>query len=1389
MTELCNGATSNNRIPEFPTSGLVPRTVTQAADFVSKNPTFDGRGTTIAVVDTGVDAGAKGLQVTSEGKRKVVDYIDCTGSGDVKMGPAQKCSPEKPLELIGDSGRVLRLNPKWNNPSGQWRVGSKWFYDIAPPSVKQHVRKERQELFQKRSKKMADEINAEEKKLTASADIREQSEVLKTLDTMYSDCGPLLDCVAFHDGKDWKAAVDTSETGDFTEALAMGAYKDTGDSALLNKRHLLYFTINFYDNADILSIVTCPGEHGTHVAGIAAAYHPDEPENSGVAPGAQILSILIGDHRVDAMETGVALTRAAMAIIEHNVDLANMSFGEPTARPNSGQWVDLIRKEVIRRHRCTFVASAGNSGPALSTVGSPGGTTDSVIGVGAHVDIDQIKAHHATLTTNTKDGVFNWSSRGPSPNGARGVDIYAPGGAITSFPSFSKRRLNLLNGTSMSTPNVCGTLALLVSAWKQTYAENVERIHPCRLKNAILATSKDIGDELGAGLIQTEAAWEFLQKYAKRMNDDIELGVCVAGTSGMQGIYLRNAQDSDVPRSFTLNVTPTFPKDPKDDLEKDTDGSCGNKNSQMLFDYEQRIVLQSTASWVHTPDAVYLNSAGNQFEITVDATKLEAGHLHVAAVYGYDSSDMERGPVFEFPVTVTKPLKIGASACTRFSNVVLEKAGSVRRFIDVPTGATRAEINVVRRNDSKEMTEAASMVVHCVQMSPQHRDTKYNKTQRYMLGHESFVAGGGCAEQESPFSVDVVGNSTLEICMTLVWKHFERYEIDVSVSFHGVVPAGAVAGSAEESAIVINGNSGISRFDLVALVRPEYGIRPSIIMKALRSSLLPTSTSVAPLKSERDVHPATRKPGYRLTMDYKLTTKSKSSRVHFRMPALDTMIYESWADDFRLAVFDADKRCVHTQISYTSELTLDAISDYLIRVQVCHRNAEDLEKLKSMHLVVDSKTTPMRLSVSSTHASAFTFTVSGRVANNDYLLKNHIPIFVKTDAKPPANASPGDVLLGELTLGPHIPPISVIVMYIVPGKSSMSASGSAVPTSSLFGSGSLTGASSLMRSSIQSKLSLAPARFGGLSLNKHLVDKLNVVEEQSASATPEPVDASNSVAKPDDIAEAKPDGPEDKERKALEDEMEQAMHKMRVGWIKKAKNDLLREQIVSELSDSAKSDSERLSIMLEHLNAIDTSNKQEMPWSAQAGFTDAKAARAIEVANKIIEMTEQTVIKNYYYTKMSLTNATAEEMKHKKVADEANRHLVVALKAKCRAAAFLAGRSLFGAEVVENQDDAVKTYKQALDHLERWEACSDYSSMEIMALRLPLLIAEKKYGQALKHVLAWLSSAPIYNSNVDMRQKMTKLRDQLLGKLEWTLWTDHFSLAARAQRPKDYVEI
>ena len=74
---------------------------------------------------------ALGLQTCPDGRPKVVDVLDCTGSGDVNTTTV--VTPDKESgHLKGLSGRTLSLNSEWSNPSGKWRVGILQGYKVSP---------------------------------------------------------------------------------------------------------------------------------------------------------------------------------------------------------------------------------------------------------------------------------------------------------------------------------------------------------------------------------------------------------------------------------------------------------------------------------------------------------------------------------------------------------------------------------------------------------------------------------------------------------------------------------------------------------------------------------------------------------------------------------------------------------------------------------------------------------------------------------------------------------------------------------------------------------------------------------------------------------------------------------------------------------------------------------------------------------------------------------------------------------------------------------------------------------------------------------------------------------------------------------------------------------
>lgn len=83
----------------------------------------DGRGIIVGILDTGIDPGAVGLQTTTNGLPKLIDCIDCTGSGDVTLSSLCKADDRGVIHF--DHDVKIQLNNDWTNPSGEYAVGFK----------------------------------------------------------------------------------------------------------------------------------------------------------------------------------------------------------------------------------------------------------------------------------------------------------------------------------------------------------------------------------------------------------------------------------------------------------------------------------------------------------------------------------------------------------------------------------------------------------------------------------------------------------------------------------------------------------------------------------------------------------------------------------------------------------------------------------------------------------------------------------------------------------------------------------------------------------------------------------------------------------------------------------------------------------------------------------------------------------------------------------------------------------------------------------------------------------------------------------------------------------------------------------------------------------------
>lgn len=960
---------------EYPVSALLPKEETGALRFLRKHPQFDGRGVTVAIFDTGVDPGAPGLQVTSDGKPKIVDVVDGTGDGDVVTTTKQKPSDGK---LTGLTGRTLALPAGWKNPSGEYRLGIKRAYDFFPGELIGRLksrarerwnvaqRKQRRELAEKIADFEAEHKKPNEEEQRQLEELQAQLKLLDTLQGAYDDPGPIYDCVLFHDGARWQAVIDTDEDGELGDEKLLTNYRDGRRWATFGEEDLLNFAVNIYDDGDLLSIVADCGAHGTHVAGIVAANYPDRPEWNGVAPGAQIVAVKIGDSRLGSSSAGTGPIRGMVAVLENKCDLINMSYGGASPWPNQGRIVDLY-SELVNEHGVIFVASAGNNGPALSTVGSPGGTTSALIGVGAYVTPDLAKAGHA-VRDELPEQPYTWTSRGPTLDGALGVDICAPGGAIAPVPRWTLQPNMLMNGTSMSSPNACGNIALLLSGLKQEELKYT----PYSVRRALENTARPLldGDPFthGQGLIQTDAAYAALTEHADAVGDLLRFEATLPSREGDRGIYLREPRELDLPTETTVSVEPVFRKqDPSRDRA----------------DFEMTLAIETTADWVAAPEYLPLTSGGGRLTIRVDPTEL-AGGPHYAEVQGFDSENRDRGPLFRLPITVIRPEKVGGGDWQR--TLAFEPGKLQRNFLAVPDGATWADLTIV----PKSTDGPRLLAIQALQLLPRAAETEH-KYEQYIL-----LRPGDQVVRSFP----VVGGRTLELAVAQYWSSLGEGDFDFQLSFHGLRP--------DDDAVEIDGSALVTRVEVAAPLRKER-LSPSASLTTWRRTIRPSDAEIRPL-GERD-RLFDQRQVQELVLTYKFSLDGDATvTLHPALSRLD----ESWAEmeSMMWAVYDEGKRRVATGSWRPTRLKK---GDYVLKYHVRHESEKLLKKLEDTPLSLEQRlSSPIAVPVLQNPTGTLTGGGGWPAVKLDPGAR--AAFYLKTPAAP-KSASPGDLLVGEFRLG------------------------------------------------------------------------------------------------------------------------------------------------------------------------------------------------------------------------------------------------------------------------------------------------------------------------------------------------------------------------------------
>ncbi|XP_057301280.1 tripeptidyl-peptidase 2-like isoform X1 [Hydractinia symbiolongicarpus] len=980
--------TSASVLEDFPAHALLPKRETQVENFLKKYPNYNGDGVLIAIFDSGVDPGAQGLTATPSGKRKIVDLIDCSGSGDVDTSTVVTVNEDDGC-IIGKTGRKLRIPTSWTNPSGQYRVGLKTAYSLFPESAVKRVKNEKKkdEWDPVHKVKVADASRRlcefEAKCATPTSEIEKLEhenlkatvEALNTIDKKYKDPGPVFDCVVFHDGEMWRACIDVTEKGNLDECDVLGSYRLTGQYARFSKKDMVNYSVNVYEDGNVLSIVTTSSSHGTHVSSIAAAYFESQPELNGVAPGAQIISMQIGDNRINGMETGTALIRALICAIENKVDVVNMSYGEAAKWANDGRVIEMMNK-MVEEHNIIFISSAGNNGPALSTCSSPGSMTENVIGVGAYVSPDMMTAEYSMLEK-MPGTQYTWSSRGPCVNGSLGVCISAPGGAITSIPKWTLAKSMLCNGTSMSSPNACGGVAVLLSALKKEGIEYSPRsIRRC-LENTALKVQGLSAFTIGQGLLQVEKSFEFMQELVV---DHVAKYVSFrVRCNGKSGIYIREPCDHLLPEKHTVFVKPDFHKDTDNDLKAD---------------FNVDICLVSTSAWVTCPSHLNMTNTARSFPLLIQKSGLKPG-CYYAEVQGIDLAHKTLGPVFRIPISVIIPERVESkNEIINIGKLDFKPGDRKRFFYFVPQSATWATLKLKSLEKEKDIR----YVVHAVQLVPDAAFVE-NEFERYI----SLKPNSGITE----LTFKVQEGHTLELCLARWWTIQGDSELAAELCFHGLQPL--------NREISLTCTRGFAKVDVVNNLMIEK-LDPVASLTHHVIPLAPKDNLLKPL-GVRDLLPNGEQI-YSLELTYNFQLP-KASDVNVVIPQFHDLLYENKFESQFWMIYDSNKSLCGVGDAFTLKYKYVAKlekGDYVVKVQVRHSDVESLEKLKD--LIIDihvSLTTSVALDVFLSRKDLLDNKKIQRKPDVNPSSRSTVYLSFPAEDKYPKGAKTGQFLIGNIS--------------------------------------------------------------------------------------------------------------------------------------------------------------------------------------------------------------------------------------------------------------------------------------------------------------------------------------------------------------------------------------
>ncbi len=319
--------------------------------------------------------------------------------------------------------------------------------------------------------------------------------------------------------------VDTDQDLSFTDEAALADYSvrpvfgvfgtDDPETPI---RESIGFGVSIDREKKLVALNLGIASHASLVVGAAVGSRGTDGRFDGVAPGAQLISISEGGSAYGQTESTI------ISVKEHDADVVYFEQSSGITRNyllRDGRLVPTVICERLVDKFGPSILSPTHNYPIL------GGIDDfvmarGVIGVNGHESKDNFFTNHGVRVEHD-DNLLITGGYGPMGNGALKPDIISPSNYVSTSRAFLEGRAmaglfqlppgyTIAGGTSTATPTAAGATALLVSAAKQAgVAYDAHRI-----KFAVTRGARWV-DHLpaykqGNGVFSVAGAWEILKE-------------------------------------------------------------------------------------------------------------------------------------------------------------------------------------------------------------------------------------------------------------------------------------------------------------------------------------------------------------------------------------------------------------------------------------------------------------------------------------------------------------------------------------------------------------------------------------------------------------------------------------------------------------------------------------------------------------------------------------------------------------------------------------------------------------------------------------------------------------------------------------------------------------